>query len=108
VNHKEFVVLNAFCRISGQKQYITTLDLISFFRENGLIVSEGDCYMLVTAFDKGGSGVLSLGDMMLILAPSSYDAKRNMKGCQKYFQYGAPSIKLTHDIEFAVMNVLQL
>jgi hypothetical protein len=31
-----------------------------------------------------------------------------MKGCQKYFQYGAPSIKLTHDIEFAVMNVLQL
>jgi hypothetical protein len=41
--------------------------------------------MLVTAFDKGGSGALSLGDMMLILAPSSYDVQRNMRGCQKYF-----------------------
>jgi hypothetical protein len=64
--------------------------------------------MLVTAFDKGGSGTLSLGDMMLILAPCSYDVQRNMIGCQKYYQYGAPAIKLLHDIEFAVMNVLQL
>ena len=108
VNHKEFVVLNAFCRISNQKQLITTLDLVEFFRENGLVVSEGDCYMLVTAFDKKGNGMLSLGDMMLMLAPSSYNVKRNMRGCQKYFQYGAPKITLTHDIEFAVMNVLQL
>lgn len=81
VAQKEFVVLNAFFRISQQKQYITTLDLITFFRNNGLIVSEGDCYMLITAFDKVGTGVLSLGDLMLILAPSSYDVKRNMRGC---------------------------
>jgi hypothetical protein len=82
--------------------------LVGFFRECGLVVSEGDCYMLVKAFDKGGTGALSMGDVMLILAPRSYDVKRNMRGCQKYFQYGAPRITLSPDIEFAVMNVFQM
>jgi len=59
-NHS-LVVLNAFCRIDqNQKQHITTLDLHNFFRENGLIISEADCYMLVKQFDSNGDGMLSL------------------------------------------------
>ena len=43
------VVLNAFCRIDkSRKQNINTLDLINFFRENGMIVAEADCFMLVS------------------------------------------------------------
>ena len=59
-NHS-LVVLNAFCRLDqGNKQQISTLDLLAFFRENGLIVSEADCYMLVKQFDSNGDGMLSL------------------------------------------------
>ena len=46
--NKSFVVLNAFCRIDREaKQHINTLDLFNFFHDNGLVVSEADCYMLV-------------------------------------------------------------
>ena len=59
-NHS-LVVLNAFCRIDqNQKQHINTLDLLAFFRDNGLIVSEADCYMLIKMFDSNGDGMLSL------------------------------------------------
>ena len=54
-------MLNAFCRIdTGGKQHINTLDLYSFFHDNGLVVSEADCYMLVRQFDSNGDGVLNL------------------------------------------------
>ena len=43
---------------------ITTLDLVNFFRDNNLVVSEADCYMLVKAFDANGQGNLSLLDLM--------------------------------------------
>lgn len=44
----QFVLLNAFCRIDRhRRQKIDTMDLMEFFRENALIVSEADCYMLV-------------------------------------------------------------
>ena len=59
-NHS-LVVLNAFCRIDqNAKQHINTLDLHTFFRDNGLIISEADCYMLVKQFDSNGDGMLSL------------------------------------------------
>ena len=55
------VVLNAFCRLDkDRKQQINTMDLLDFFRQNGLIVSEADCYMLVKQFDSNGDGMLSL------------------------------------------------
>lgn len=45
---EQFVLLNAFCRIDRkQRQKIDTMDLIEFFRDNNLVVSEADCYMLV-------------------------------------------------------------
>ena len=44
----------------NQKQHINTLDLLAFFRDNGLIVSEADCYMLIKMFDSNGDGMLSL------------------------------------------------
>jgi Ca2+-binding EF-hand superfamily protein len=55
------VLLNAFCRIDrNQRQKIDTMDLMDFFRDNSLIVSEADCYMLVRQFDSNLDGYLSL------------------------------------------------
>ena len=106
--HKEFVVINAFCRIARQdKSYIESLDLVTFFRDQGLVVSEGDCYMLVKMFDSGDSGHLDLGAITTILCPRSYTYKRHLKGTKRYYTYGGAPAKLTHDIEFAVMQVLQ-
>ena len=49
------------CRIDqGAKQHINTLDLLAFFRDNGLVMSESDCYMLVKQFDSNGDGMLNL------------------------------------------------
>jgi len=101
-------VINAFCRIARQdKSYIESLDLVTFFRDQGLVVSEGDCYMLVKMFDSGDSGHLDLGAITTILCPRSYTYKRHLKGTKRYYTYGGAPAKLTHDIEFAVMQVLQ-
>ena len=55
------MLLNAFCRIDRHhRQKIDTMDLMEFFRENNLIVSEADCYMLVRHFDSNFDGYLSL------------------------------------------------
>jgi uncharacterized protein YdaU (DUF1376 family) len=44
----KFVLLNAFCRMDRKnRQKIDTIDLMEFFCDNNLIVSEADCYMLV-------------------------------------------------------------
>lgn len=57
----QFVLLNAFCRIDRKnRQKIDTMDLMDFFRDNNLIVSEADCYMLVKQFDSNSDGYLSL------------------------------------------------
>ena len=54
-------MLNAFCRIDKNgRNAINTLDMLAFFRDNGLIVSEADCYMLIKMFDSNGDGLLSL------------------------------------------------
>ena len=58
---KDFVALNVFNRIdSDGKCGIDSLDLVSYFRDNGLVVSEADCYMLVKTFNSKGDGRLSL------------------------------------------------
>ena len=55
------MLLNAFCRIDRkQRQKIDTMDLMDFFRENNLIASEADCYLLVRQFDSNLDGFLSL------------------------------------------------
>ena len=106
-NHS-LVVLNAFCRLDqDNKQHINTLDLHNFFRENGLIVSEADCYMLVKQFDSNSDGMLSLVDLMQILCPRSYTYGKNYKATKKYFQYGLQQTKLSYDVEYSVMKVLE-
>jgi len=56
----DFVVLNAFKRLDrGDKDYLTTLDFLLFLKENGVIVGEQECYMLVTAFDSNKDNKLS-------------------------------------------------
>ena len=83
--HKQFVVLNAFCRIAGpdgteDPQHIESIDLVTFFRDNGLVVSEADCYMLICMFDSNCDGLLSLTDLTNILAPASYTYERHKLG----------------------------
>lgn len=56
----DFVVLNAFKRIDrADKNHITSLDILIFLRENGIVVGEEDCYLLVAAFDNNKDGQLS-------------------------------------------------
>ncbi len=52
VSLPDFVVLNAFKRLDrGDKDYLTTLDFLLFFKDNGIIVSEQECFMLLSSFD---------------------------------------------------------
>jgi len=44
----------------GCNGYINSLDLVTFFRENGKVIPEADTYMLINAFDSNMDGRLSL------------------------------------------------
>ena len=106
-NHS-FVVLNAFLRLdSGQKQKITSLDLHNFFRDNGIIMPESDCFMLVKQFDANGTGSLSLLDLMRVLCPRSYTYTKNLQATKKFFHYGLHTVKLKYDVEYSVMKVIE-
>ena len=63
--------------------------------------------MLVKQFDSNGDGMLSLVDLMQILCPSTYTYGKNFKATKKYFQYGIQQTKLSYDVEFAVMKVIE-
>ena len=57
----DFVVLNAFKRLDrGDKDYITTLDILLFLKDNNVIVGEQDCFVLVASFDTNRDNRLSL------------------------------------------------
>jgi dipeptidase len=59
----DFVVLNAFKRLDrGDKDYITSLDILLFLKENGVIMGEQECYMLVSAFDSNKDNQLSFAE----------------------------------------------
>lgn len=52
INMNDFAVLNAFKRIDrGDKDFITTVDILLFLKENRVMVSEQECFMIVAAFD---------------------------------------------------------
>ena len=56
----DFVVLNAFKRLDrGDKDYINTLDVLLFLKENSVIVSEQECFILIAAFDSNKDNRLS-------------------------------------------------
>ena len=58
--HKDFVLLNIFRRIDiNDKDYITSLDIVAFFKDNGVIISEQDSYILIAMFDSNKDGKLS-------------------------------------------------
>ena len=53
-------MLNAFKRLDrGDKDYITTLDILLFLKENSVIVGEQECYLIVSAFDSNKDNKLS-------------------------------------------------
>ena len=86
---------------------IDTLDLVVFFRDNYLVVSEADCYMLVKQMDSNNDGLLNLSDMMKILCPRSYTTSVNIKAASKFSHYALhTSPSLPHGVEFAVVQVL--
>ena len=63
--------------------------------------------MLVKQFDSNGDGMLSLVDLMQILCPRSYTYGKNFKSTKRHFQYGLHQTKLSYDIEYAVMKVIE-
>ena len=56
----DFVVLNAFKFLDrNDKNYLTTLDFLLFLKDNDVIVSVSECYMLVASFDQNKDNRLS-------------------------------------------------
>ena len=54
------MLLNIFRRIDiNDKDYITSLDIVAFFKDNGVIISEQDSYILIAMFDSNKDGKLS-------------------------------------------------
>ena len=44
---------------------------------------------------------------MQILCPRSYTYGKNFKATKRYFQYGLNSTKLSYDVEYAVLKVIE-
>jgi len=89
--------------------HIDSLDLVTFFRDNNLIVSEADCYLLIKQYDSNADGVISLNDFMFILCPRSYTYTKNFEMAMSRnhdLKYGAKQIDLGYRMEFAVMEVI--
>jgi hypothetical protein len=105
----KFLALNIFQRIDQRRRMqIDTLDLVVFFRDNHLVVSEADCYMLVKQMDSNNDGYLNLADMMRILCPRSYTTSININAARKYSHYAENTQpNLPHSIELGVVQVLQ-
>ena len=60
VTMPDFVVLNAFKFLDrNDKNYLTTLDFLLFLKDNDVIVSESECFMLVASFDQNKDNRLS-------------------------------------------------
>lgn len=49
----------------------------------------------------------SVGSLMQILCPRSYTYAKNFKATKKFFQYGLNQTKLSYEVEFAVLKVLE-
>jgi hypothetical protein len=82
---------------------LDTLDLVNFFRDNKLVVSEADCYMLVKQYDSNYDGLLNLQDLMLILCPNNYTSLANIKSTAKHLVYAKPVGGLNYQMELAVV-----
>lgn len=99
-----FLVVNAFQRIDQRRRMqIDTLDLVVFFRDNQLVVSEADCYMLVNQMDSNNDGMLNLADVMRLLCPRTYTTSANFVKTKKYAQYAETVSNLPHAVEFAIV-----
>jgi hypothetical protein len=86
---------------------LETLDFVTFFRDNYLVVAEADCFLLVRANDSNADGMINLSDFMKMLLPSRYSTFQNVKAARKHHVYAARPKKLSHDIEFGVAMILQ-
>eukprot|EP00347_Sterkiella_histriomuscorum_P013526 403364375 len=110
----DFVLLNIFRRLSSTAEAmgasddhhnnaITSLDLLGFFRQNGKVISERECYLLLSQYDSNHDGKLSFSDFQLMLSPQGYTLQKNIKNTQKFYSYGGKPQKLSYDVEIAVL-----
>jgi len=101
---RAFVALNVFQRLdTNRKMQLTSLDLVNFFRDNKLVVTEADCYMLVKQYDSNEDGFLSLHDVMMMLCPSNYSYSKNLVATAKHVNYAKKVPGLSHQMELAVV-----
>ena len=91
----------------NRRMQLDTLDLCAFVRENNLVVSEADCYMLVKQLDSNSDGLLNLTDIINLLCPRGYTTSKHIKATRKHIQYAQQHTKLNYPVEFAVVQVLQ-
>jgi Ca2+-binding EF-hand superfamily protein len=84
-----FLALNVFQRIDrDRRMQIDSLDLVVFFRDNYLVVSEADCFMLVNSVDSNNDGLLNYSDFIKIICPQQYTTSINIKSSKKHATYG--------------------
>jgi len=87
---------------------IDSLDLVVFFKQNRVFMSEADCYMLIKAYDSNGDGELNLHDLMVILCPKAYTLSKNLRATQQNVNYALAVKGLNYDLERAVMMILKM
>jgi hypothetical protein len=87
---------------------IDSLDLVVFFRQNRVFMSEGDCYMLIQAYDSNGDGELNLSDLMVILCPRAYTNSKNLRASQRNVNYALAVEGLNYSLEHAVVMILKM
>jgi len=69
---------SAFCRIDrNQDGFVTPMELVSFFRDNGMMsVTEADCYYVLKFFDCDQDGKLHYTDFLQIMLPCTNNKYR--------------------------------
>ena len=63
------------------------MDLVTYFRDNHIVVGESDCFMLVKQLDSNNDGALNLTDFSKLLCPSTYTTSDNLKAARKHHVY---------------------
>ena len=51
--------------------------------------------------------ILLFHSLMQILCPRSYTYAKNFRAAKRHFQYGLQQTKLSYDVEYAVLKVIE-
>ena len=109
VSNEIFDCYAAFCRIDrNQDGFVTPLELLNFFRDNGVTsVNESDCYFVIKFFDSDVDGKLHFADFMQILLPTLNEKMRSE--CTQRVASGCkPNEFLTMDVEQDMVRLFNM